>query len=523
MEQIRITWSTLLGNRISVTRMGGYGLLWLWTVMMFNSIVPFSFSPDPRASLYVGLTASLVTMVVTMLFIAVALARGACLSENAIVRWAAAAAMAVGSAAAAFSDPGTSAGTGVLMFSSILTGSGSAALFVCWGEQFFGTGGRVALVELAVGSCVAFLCGFALAVLPGVAALAVIVATPLASAWLLQRSMGKEAKAVAGDAEGAKAEAGSRRRTDDAGAPDAPDTPRTRGRQAPSRATIALAVKALLGAFLVGAISGFFDVIGGFSLYIVQDVYGLYLLLAGCMATLLLSLIAVLCVRDGIFYAYRFSVLVLCLGCLLTPFLGDNATYFSVLVFAGYTCFTIILYVLCIDFSTAFRINVARCLGLGFVALYGGEIAGQFGGYGLGGDLSPYGLALLTLLAVSVLLIAHLFLFTEVDLIKLGIGEVSIAAPDATAPGADTAEEAPAIDPVPVIVARFGLTPRESDVLPLLLEGRTIQRIQETLFISAGTVSTHIRHIYQKTGSDNRQELIDLAQQIGAGDGEIEG
>lgn len=31
----------------------------------------------------------------------------------------------------------------------------------------------------------------------------------------------------------------------------------------------------------------------------------------------------------------------------------------------------------------------------------------------------------MTLLAVSVLLIAHLFLFTEVDLIKLGIGEVS--------------------------------------------------------------------------------------------------
>lgn len=39
--------------------------------------------------------------------------------------------------------------------------------------------------------------------------------------------------------------------------------------------------------------------------------------------------------------------------------------------------------------------------------------------------MTPYGLALMTLLAVSVLLIAHLFLFTEVDLIKLGIGEVS--------------------------------------------------------------------------------------------------
>ena len=260
-------------------------------------------------------------------------------------------------------------------------------------------------------------------------------------------------------------------------------------------------------------ISGFFDVVGGFNAYVVQDAYGIYLLLAGTMATLLLALIALFCVRDGIFYAYRFSVLVLCLGCLLTPFLGDNATYFSTLVFAGYTCYTIILYILCIDAATSFRINVARCLGLGFVALYGGEVLGHLLGYNVGSGMTPYGLALMTLLAVSVLLIAHLFLFTEVDLIKLGIGEVSRAVPTAE-DGAAPEEAASAVDPVPVIVERFGLTPRESDVLPLLLEGRTIQRIQETLFISAGTVSTHIRHIYQKTGSDNRQELIDLSQRI---------
>ena len=65
---------------------------------------------------------------------------------------------------------------------------------------------------------------------------------------------------------------------------------------------------------------------------------------------------------------------------------------------------------------------------------------------------------------------------------------------------------------------RFALSPRETDMLPLLLEGRTISRIQETLFISAGMVSTHIRHIYQKTGVDNRQELIDLAHETAAQD-----
>ena len=84
----------------------------------------------------------------------------------------------------------------------------------------------------------------------------------------------------------------------------------------------------------------------------------------------------------------------------------------------------------------------------------------------------------------------------------------------AAAPSETSASEvADPVDPSVIIAERFSLSPRETDVLPLLLEGRTISRIQETLFISAGTVSTHIRHIYQKTGVDNRQELIDLAHE----------
>ena len=192
MESIRATWNAMLGNRISTTRMGGYSLLWLWTVMMFNSIVPYSFAAEPRAPLYVELTLSLVTMVVTMLFVAVALGRTDRLSDNRFILWGAAGAMALGSILAAFGETDSSVGMGALVFSSVLTGSGSAALFVCWGERFFGIGGRVALVELAVGSCVAFILGFFLCILPAPAALAIIAATPLGSAWLLLRDQRRE-------------------------------------------------------------------------------------------------------------------------------------------------------------------------------------------------------------------------------------------------------------------------------------------------------------------------------------------
>ena len=176
----------------------------------------------------------------------------------------------------------------------------------------------------------------------------------------------------------------------------------------------------------------------------------------------------------------------------------------------------LVLCVVCIDVASSFRVSPARTIGLGFAALYGGETAGQLFAHSLEATgVSMFDLTLVTLVAVSLLFIAHLFLFTETDLIKIGIGEVSLMG---TVPEEAADDPADPVDPCALIAERFALSPRETDVLPLLLEGRTISRIQETLFISAGTVSTHIRHIYQKTGVDNRQELIDLAHETAAQD-----
>ena len=267
-----------------------------------------------------------------------------------------------------------------------------------------------------------------------------------------------------------------------------------------------------------------------------------------------IALVALFFSHDSIFYTYRFSILVLCLGCLTTPFLGDNQSYVTVLIFAGYTCFGVVLFAICLDISTSYVINPVRSVGLGFVALYGGEFLGELAAHGMNAaTMSVPDLTVVTLGAVAILLIAHLFLFTETDLIKIGIGEnnvlenVGCFVPKKTAQGegteenvisslassgSDEADKADSVDdvddineavslevpappdPAAIIAERYGLSPRECDVLPLLLEGRTIVRIQETLFISAGTVSTHIRHIYQKTGQANRQELIDLAKSI---------
>ena len=60
----------------------------------------------------------------------------------------------------------------------------------------------------------------------------------------------------------------------------------------------------------------------------------------------------------------------------------------------------------------------------------------------------------------------------------------------------------------------FGLSPREQEMLPLLLENKSFGQIAEELYISQGTVKTHAHNIYQKTGVKDRAELMRTAAEI---------
>ena len=61
-----------------------------------------------------------------------------------------------------------------------------------------------------------------------------------------------------------------------------------------------------------------------------------------------------------------------------------------------------------------------------------------------------------------------------------------------------------------LIFERLALTPRERDVALLLLQGRNLPYIQDTLSISEGTAKTHLLHIYRKCDVHDRQEFLDL-------------
>jgi DNA-binding CsgD family transcriptional regulator len=63
------------------------------------------------------------------------------------------------------------------------------------------------------------------------------------------------------------------------------------------------------------------------------------------------------------------------------------------------------------------------------------------------------------------------------------------------------------------VAAEAGLTPRETEVLELLVQGLDPARIEETLFLSHNTLKTHLRHIYAKLGAHTRQEVVGLVRE----------
>ena len=60
-----------------------------------------------------------------------------------------------------------------------------------------------------------------------------------------------------------------------------------------------------------------------------------------------------------------------------------------------------------------------------------------------------------------------------------------------------------------------GLSPREVEVLSLLVRGYSNRQIAATLFISARTVNSHVEHIYTKIGVGTRGSAAMYAMRHG--------
>ena len=111
--------------------------------------------------------------------------------------------------------------------------------------------------------------------------------------------------------------------------------------------------------------------------------------------------------------------------------------------------------------------------------------------------LAPYGDAL-----VSVAGILLVVVFTAVS---LG-GRGRAAAP------AMLSEQERLLTACDAVARERALTPRELEVLRLLVQGKSLSAVARELIIAEGTAKAHTQHIYEKVGVSRRQELLEAVR-----------
>ena len=95
------------------------------------------------------------------------------------------------------------------------------------------------------------------------------------------------------------------------------------------------------------------------------------------------------------------------------------------------------------------------------------------------------------------------------DILKVGRFEFTVARGGSEPESAHTiVESAEAGEGNNDFARTAGLSPREREVLYLLVRGDAIKEIARKLFISAGTAKNHVLKIYAKTGCHTRVELV---------------
>jgi DNA-binding NarL/FixJ family response regulator len=80
-------------------------------------------------------------------------------------------------------------------------------------------------------------------------------------------------------------------------------------------------------------------------------------------------------------------------------------------------------------------------------------------------------------------------------------------------PGRDT--EQAYTDPLAVVADRFHLTPRQQEVLGLLIKAKSNRDIASELDLSVNTVAVHVSAVFSALSVRNRTELIGVAANLG--------
>ncbi len=169
---------------------------------------------------------------------------------------------------------------------------------------------------------------------------------------------------------------------------------------------------------------------------------------------------------------------------------------------AAYSCFTMLIWVVMISFAARHSNATIRIIAHARAGWATGSLAGMLMGrlvlYALG--LSVDNVLLVMILGIVAILVGIGFAFTETDLARC----MDILPLQRKQRFRDKCQR---------VAKDHALSERETEVMVLLAKGNNLTYIQDKLFISKSTASTHRQHIYRKMNIHSQQELIDMVQE----------
>lgn len=190
-----------------------------------------------------------------------------------------------------------------------------------------------------------------------------------------------------------------------------------------------------------------------------------------------------------------------------------GAFFANVCASLSYTAFSILIFCILCDLSRRFGFSAIMLFGLergirAIFSLLGRAVDGAIIKLSGASALSDLVIAV----AVALLVIAFALVLWRSPLTqdRWRVPSVEEGAEEKEASTlSDKAESSLAIA-CSLLRKRFELTPREEDVLFLLVQGRSIAQVAQDLVIAKGTAKVHVRHIYEKLGIHSRDELKTL-------------
>ncbi len=228
--------------------------------------------------------------------------------------------------------------------------------------------------------------------------------------------------------------------------------------------------------------------------------------------------------RENPRVAYRPATVLVAIGFLFVPFVGATGALLCMAVaFAGFGCFLVYLWIVMGNLSQRWNTAPLPTAAFGFALLFLGIVLGEAAAWILYRDSVAIGYPATVSIVSLFMLVVLAWNMTDGSRYAqetVAMGGVPIGSENGNGQGAlgnadaeaSTGGAATPADDAKLRAATetYGLSPREVEVVALLLRGRFIPYICDELFIAKSTAQTHVRHIYAKMDiTGGRQELLD--------------